>query len=437
MSLTRDATGADVYGANSIRGKVPPLVLVYILTILVPSSGAMTIGPFFMTAQSLYFLLVGGPVILIFLSKVKLERYDKLFIFYIFWLTFCTLKNYGFSRIGIVGLYVLNNLGVYALVQISFRRTPDIDRTMRLLIIAVIILGVLAIPEAFFKTRYLPDFVSRITGYWPYFQNDQRMGLLRASSVFSHQILYGLFCAACLSFAWYRSKTIGSAVFVAFAIVIATLMSLSSGPVLVLTVQILLIVGERYSRNIKGRTKKLLITLVSIYIFLEVSTNRGAVGLMISYLTFNKGTAFYRRLIWEYGSADVMRHPIFGMVVENWSRLSWMIESVDNFWLLQAMRAGLPGVGALLLAMYLLLRALYRKPDAEHTALHVRLRRASAFSLIALGICGGTVAFFGKVEPFFAFSLGIAAALVRLADTPESSSGAKPSAPPVRRRTVL
>ena len=80
------------------------------------------------------------------------------------------------------------------------------------------------------------------------------------------------------------------------------------------------------------------------YVGIDVLSNRSPIPVLISYLTFNPGNAYMRLLIWDFGSAEVLRHPLFGIGLNNWTRPIWMAASVDNFWLNTAMRYGLPGV---------------------------------------------------------------------------------------------
>src|SRR3954466_10503300 len=60
------------------------------------------------------------------------------------------------------------------------------------------------------------------------------------------------------------------------------------------------------------------------------------------------------RAIWEYGSASVLNNPLFGVGFGDWARASWMTSSADMFWLVNAMRHGLPA-GLLIMSAFLLL----------------------------------------------------------------------------------
>ena len=79
-------------------------------------------------------------------------------------------------------------------------------------------------------------------------------------------------------------------------------------------------------------------------------------------VAFSSSTAWNRYLIWQFGSAELMRHPIFGMgLFEDWQRAPWMPASIDNHWLLMSMRYGLPGIGLLLGAYFYITIRLIRQ----------------------------------------------------------------------------
>ena len=51
----------------------------------------------------------------------------------------------------------------------------------------------------------------------------------------------------------------------------------------------------------------------------------------MTYFTFSTTSAYNRIIIFEYGSAEVMRNPIFGIGLGDWIRPVWMSDSMDNF----------------------------------------------------------------------------------------------------------
>ena len=133
-------------------------------------------------------------------------------------------------------------------------------------------------------------------------------------------------------------------------------------------------------------------------------SNRTPFHVFITYLTFNSESSYNRILIWDYGTAEVMRNPLFGIGYGEFDRPWWMHASVDNFWLLIAMRHGLPAfflfVAAILLIMYKIGRQ--RIDDPEIAA----CRAGLLISLGGLIIAGTTVHFWTQLYTFFMFLVG-------------------------------
>ena len=119
-----------------------------------------------------------------------------------------------------------------------------------------------------------------------------------------------------------------------------TFTSLSSGPLLSAVLQFGMISWGWITRNAWW----VLVGLVVLgYVAIDLVSNRSPVQVLISYLTFNPANAYWRLHIWNFGSAEVLRHPLFGIGLSDWTRPGWMsTASVDNFWLNTAMRYGFP-----------------------------------------------------------------------------------------------
>ena len=79
----------------------------------------------------------------------------------------------------------------------------------------------------------------------------------------------------------------------------------------------------------------------------QLGYENGVVGLVIDNLLFNAKTGWGRTEVFEYGAAEVLRHPIFGIGLNDWIRPWWRKPSVDNFYLATAMRFGCVAPGPL------------------------------------------------------------------------------------------
>jgi hypothetical protein len=276
-----------------------------------------------------------------------------------------------------------------------------------------------------------------------------RMGMMRAASTFEHPILYGLFCASAISLVCVTARSQAAAITMAAVLCGGAVLSASTAPLLVMVTQLALLLGERLSRGVPGRFRLLVGFGVFSWLFLTVFSNRGPVGIIATGLTLNPQSGYYRILIWEHGIDDVLAHPFFGIRPEDWTRPIWMTASVDNHWLLLGMRGGFLGPLLVLAAMWLIWRRLYRRGPAPASvpAIYDRLRFGWSCTALALVLGGATVAYFGKMQPFFFLLLGYGAALAHLQlaapvpaapmrSGPDEAHAAGDPGPP-KRRTVL
>jgi O-antigen ligase len=116
---------------------------------------------------------------------------------------------------------------------------------------------------------------------------------------------------------------------------------------------------------------------------------------------FDSWSAYYRLLIWEYGTETVMNHPIFGIGYNEYERPSWMAPSVDMFWLNNGIMFGLPGgllmAGTLLSAAWLVGRC---RPVSTRISDY---KTGYLISLAFFFIVGWTVHFWNGTYSFFLF----------------------------------
>jgi hypothetical protein len=142
----------------------------------------------------------------------------------------------------------------------------------------------------------------------------------------------------------------------------------------------------------------------------SLASNRSPVKVFISYLTFSPGSAYNRILIWDYGTAEVGRHPLFGIGFGDWLRPAWMSDSMDNFWLLTAVRYGLPAL-VFLVAAITTLALRQARTNANDAELN-RHRMAWLAITIGIAVSGITVHLWNAVFAYFFFLIGTGAWMV-------------------------
>lgn len=437
---TRVPRRTTVLKMQAEAAQTPMLVTIFLMLLTVPAAALFEIGPVLLSPLRVFLLFITIPVVLRFFASTKLRSYDYLFLVAAIWYCLCHTLNYGITKgVQYTGVYMIQTVGVYAMVQVSIRRPEQIQSAFGVLFFVLVLLLPFALLESLTGERLIANFFGELFGTRVEIQGDKRLGLYRAATSFQHPILFGLFYASSFVFFWYALKPTLTRLMQAGVAAAGVFFSLSSAALLTLLLQIILVAGERVTRGIKRRVQYLFWSILGTYTFLETAANSGAFGVMANYLTFNPGTAYWRRIIWENGIDDVLRNPIFGFVTENWTRPYWLAASVDNFWLAYMMRSGLVGMAFLGLALFLIVRRMLRRPAEEIRPIHARMRLASLLSLLTICVAGATVAFFDKMEPIFAFYVALAARFARwedeavsTAENQERKRGSKPK-PSVRR----
>jgi O-antigen ligase len=147
------------------------------------------------------------------------------------------------------------------------------------------------------------------------------------------------------------------------------------------------------------------------WIAVTLASNRGPAKVLISYLSFSAQSSYNRILIWEYGTAEIWRHPLFGLGLGDWIRAPWMSDSMDNFWLITGVRYGLPALIFLVSALCVLA---IRQRSATRGRPDLRpYRMAWLTTIVGLATCGTTVHFWNALFTYFFFLIGMGVWLTR------------------------
>lgn len=391
----------------------PPLAifLLLILVVMVPIEFSLKLGSLSLTASRLY-LVILTFMVLPYLGTLKLRAFDWFFIAHVAWVCVAYAKIYGIGgAVEMSGSYFLEFMIVYLAARIYLQQIEHIRAVVKLLFILAFFSGILALPEALTGVHFIHDLGTSLTGITYRLNDEMRMGIHRASSFFEHPILYGVFCASSFGLMWFTSS-VNQRVYRAPILMLATWLSASSAPLLVLLIQILLIIAERFTRHLVRRDKLLAWAAGIFVLCMQIFTGRGVVGI-VTMITLNPGTAYTRRAQWNFAIDDVMRHPFLGFIPSTYTRPFWLAPSIDNWWLLIMMRSGIPSLILLALSVLFMWIAIARRQDTP--ALFNQLRTGWGLMMIAVLLGAATVTFFGKLQPLFSFYLGMGAALATCA----------------------
>ena len=373
----------------------------------------------------LFFQLVGG-------KAGPIRAADVFFLLYSAWIGVALFAVHGTVQIPFIGITIVEILGGYMLGRVYIRSAADYRLFFKYFAWALIFLLPFVIFEQMTRRPLLNEILGSVFDVIRYTDRPQRNGMNRVQATFEHPILFGLFCALAVTNFWYlfrdnlakRLSLTGLAVFM-------TLMSMSSAPLLSVITQFGIIVWEKIS---KANWKLLAVLSVTGYVVIDLLSNRTPVQVLISYATLNPATAANRLHIWTWGTQNVAANPIFGIGLNDWFRAPWMVSSsVDNFWLLTAMRYGLPAVTFLIMAVLLNLRGIMR---AKGLSEDQRTCRTAYFvASIGLFLTLGTVHVWGSTAVVVSFFIGAGAWMATAGHAPgaEADAEAPETRTPARR----
>jgi len=394
---------------------------------LFPYEAAVRIG----TAQLFIyrFALLGGLIAMVF-SKRRIPKalaIDLTVLAYSLWGAVTILIHEELMQAVESGtIFLIETFGAYMLARWAIRRPAQLRALAKFLMGILLLLAALTALEAFTGRQIVRETIAALLGR-PLLVGEPRfrLGLMRASGPFPHPILYGVFCATFIGLLWYvwprasiwqRGMRSGVASLAAF-------WSLSSGAVAGMVFQYLLVGWDVVAQRIRHRWLILGVGFVAAYIAIDIYSNRSAMEVFLSYATFSSDTAYGRMYIFEYGIKEVFRHPLFGMGLNpDWERPSWIISpSVDNFWLLIAMRHGVLAPLLCWLAVGLMWKRCadaIRRNDPEWSP----AAKGLLFSILGLCLAAITVALWEQVYVVFWSLIGMATSIAAAAPEPRRTA---------------
>lgn len=415
--------------------RAPVPVIVVILSFLCPIELSLYVAGLRLPPHrvALLLLLPLAAWRLMTARDIHIRAFDLLF-FAFGVLTIVVFTYHGDGHDGLVygGSLALEYIGAYIVSRAYVRDLESFVATLRVLFAAIVIAAAIALPETLFGQIFVHDFLANVTGYVHPTGVETRAGFTRAFATFDHPIHYGTFCAAMLAMFCYAERSNMGARTRTMFLFLATFLGLSSAPLLCLGLQCAMIVWEITTRKLPARTSLTLAVLAGLYIGATLFSNRSPIAFVATGLTFDSWTGFYRLQIWEHAWDNILDHPWAGIGLADWKRPSWMVSStVDAFWLVVTMRQGVPSFLVLALAIALLGRAAVKRMR-RHPDLRLQsLMMGWMMSLVSFCLIGATVHYWGVLNSYLFFFLGLGGALADPRRAPAlafAASGRKPSA---------
>ena len=130
------------------------------------------------------------------------------------------------------------------------------------------------------------------------------------------------------------------------------MLAISSAALFSLALQTAMIVWDRGLAFLKSRWVIGIALGAGTLVFLLVSVQGGLFTYVVENLIFARGAGEHRLDIYYYGTLEVLRHPWFGVGLNEWARPFWRPHpTIDSFWLMTAVRHGIPGILLLMIGL--------------------------------------------------------------------------------------
>lgn len=446
MSTTADVTtekqarGHNASGQRAdVRGKQFRLVPIFLISLTIPY--LFQVGPLQLSVFRLILIGTLFPCIYIWMSgRVGPVRFSDIALFLTcFWIALSLFVVHGPDlAIEAGGIAFVETMGAYLIGRCFIRNADQFYSMVKTLFWIIVAMLPFAVHEALTSDNILLDLANKIAPSNDVVFKEPRLGLDRVQGVFSHPILFGIFCGGAPALVYYvlgyRKPAFSRAV-KTFLVSLAAFLSLSSGPLAALIAQFLLIAWDRVLGAIKSRWVILSSAILSMVVAVEIAANRSTPEIFISYFAFDTHTASNRLRIWTYGTLSVENHPLFGIGRNEWERPFYMSSSIDMFWLVPAVRNGLPTALFLHAAFLMLFVMVAIKSGVSERV--SRYRTGYLICMIGFYLSGWTVDYWRETYVYFMFILGSGAWILNAdkkhehtsSDFPQTSQDAVSSSP--------
>lgn len=392
--------GISGTAADQVATWILPL---YFVVTLIPMS--ITIASLRLTPLRVMLLILFIPFVIRLLSGAagRVRAADMLIMAHAAWITLALMVVHGPEKIPFAGITMVELVGGFFMGRILIRSAADYRRMIWIMVCAMVFLFPFAVIELLTGRMIIPQLIDTVFESFQRANSARgRMGMERVYGVFEHPILFGMFCSLAIANLIYLSQD--ARLLRLVALILATFLtftSLSSAPLLACGLQGIMLAWDKIT---KGAWKTFMTLGVIGYVGVDLASNRTPITILIDTLTFDANTGWTRIAIFNYGIENAIAHPIFGIGFNDWVRPNWLTGSVDNFWLLNAMRFGFVGAAFLVFAFVFHLLAILRAPLEDPD--EKRLRVGYLIALSAACFTLFTVHVWGAVGVFVMFYLG-------------------------------
>lgn len=240
----------------------------------------------------------------------------------------------------------LEFIGGYFVARGFFFGPSEVATFVRLLKGFTLVAILFALADLLAGRWVVPDILSPIFGV-PALVPQYRSGVVRAISTFSHPILFGLFCSLVGAILLYAETDGLRRIMYGAVCVLGGLLSLSSVALLSYSIALSVYIYDRLLRRNRWRWAMLTVGLLVLLVAVVMSTNN-PLGWLLSHLTLDPESSYFRLLIWDAALDRLSESPITGFSFGSLND-DILDATIDAAWLVYALRFGVPMIVLLFL----------------------------------------------------------------------------------------
>ena len=345
------------------------------------------------------------------------------------WLCLSLIVNHGLSYVTRGVILSVEIFGGYLIGRMLIRNIADYRRFFLLLTLGFACLAPFAVVELLTGKNLIRPLFDLIFNIPPRQSNlGMRLGMVRSQTIFEHPILFGIVGSMGVAnmLYIYRDRFIRSVQLAGF-FVFMVFTTISSGPMLSVGLQLAMTLWDRLLGFLSWRWFLLAGIAALALLGLKLASEFHLLDFIIQNFMFNPETASGRLIILEYGSAEIVRHPLFGIGLADWVRPWYKKPSVDNFWLGHAMRYGAPTLLFLAAAIAVSFARISTQSTLDRH--ESSTRTGYLITLAGLVVTLGTVYIWGATSVFVMIYVGAGALFyMRDPETADDSARARRAA---------
>ena len=312
----------------------------------------------------------------------------------------------------------LEFFGSFLIGRAYFSETAQLRHLVRVLKITFVIIAVPALIE-FFSGRYvINDLIADLfnvpvdTRWWVgRYDTLLRNGFARAASTFEHPIIYGSYCATIAAISLYSDFSLPRRLFYFGVCLAAGFLALSSGPLLCFIIVAAVATYDYFLKDYSWRWKLLTVSILGM-IGLTFLVSNDPLAFFINHLVLDPASSYYRLLTWIAAIEQIKLAPLVGIGFGSVGNVNELNHTIDCVYLVLAIRFGLPAVAFLLLAVVTAywhpVARIKRRPDENYRR---QMRTAFTLVIVLFALVGLETHYWNNIWQFFAFCIGIRAAL--------------------------